>query len=503
MSALIVQAMHGLGDCIHQRAVIRQLMQRHTVYLHTVWPNIYRDLAADGLILLPQETKLRTQAKNAKRLAREYSTHLPPPGSPVHKAVYHVDEIRRSTLMSAMLRQAACDPAKADFRMPVSAESDRKLTKLLRPLNKGNRPILVYRPLVQRGEWVGSSTRNPDRAAYHALFSEIASEFFVVSIADLEAGKEHIVSQPIAADVEWHAGELDVDMIAALMARASLVFTSPGFSLVMALSVGTPVISVFGGFECAQRWIDSALYGPFLGINPRKPCNCLLAECGRACAKDINIAAAVPQVRRFAAMALRKRPDGPRPEVEIPVKTGPMPDRFMGPGEIETITKLIGGVSPRVVIEFGVNAGRTAKALLNAIPTIQKYVGIDVPPGFVTALPAQRKEVEQDPGHLVASDKRFELLLLPHGSRDLAPGDLPACDAVFIDGDHSKVGVLHDTQLAKAALRPGGIIVWHDDHDQQGDVQVRAALDEMHAFGEATATHVAGTWIAFERKGDR
>lgn len=498
MSPLIIQAMHGLGDCIHQRAVIRQLMERHTVYLHTVWANIYRDMARDGLILLPQDTKLRTQGKNAKRLAREYSTHLPPPGAPVLQSVYHVDEIRRSTLMSAMLRQAACDPAKADFRLPVLPEAEREVAKLLKPLNRANRPIMVYRPLVQRGEWQGGPTRNPDHGAYRTLFDAIATEFFVVSIADLEAGQEHIVGHSVTADVEWHAGELDPDMLAALMARAALVYTSPGFALVMALSVGTPAIAVFGGFECAQRWIDSALYGPFLGINPRKPCNCFREICG-GCSKDINLAAALPQVERFAAMACRKRPTEPRPEIAVSVKPGPTPDRFMRPGEIETILALIGSVSPRVVVEFGVNAGRTARALLKAVPSIQKYIGIDVPPGFLTALPSQRGEVEQMPGYLVAGDPRFELLLLPHGSRDLAPGDLPACDAVFIDGDHSRVGVLHDTQVAKASLRPGGIIVWHDDNDAPV-VEVRAALDEMHAYGEATATHVAGTWLAFERK---
>jgi hypothetical protein len=80
----------------------------------------------------------------------------------------------------------------------------------------------------------------------------------------------------------------------------------------------------------------------------------------------------------------------------------------------------------------------------------------------------------------------------------LAVGDLPACDAVFIDGDHSRAGVLHDTALAKAAVRPGGVIIWHDDHDL-GTVDVRLVLDEMHAYGETTAVHVVGTWLAFER----
>ncbi len=83
------------------------------------------------------------------------------------------------------------------------------------------------------------------------------------------------------------------------------------------------------------------------------------------------------------------------------------------------------------------------------------------------------------------------------GTLDLTAEDLPACDVVFIDGDHSVSAVLHDYALAKAIVRPGGIIVFHDDNGLPV-VDVSLVLDSLCAGG-ADIQHVAGTWLAFER----
>lgn len=494
MTPLLVNGMMGLGDCIHQRAVIRQLMERNEVWLQTPWPSLYADLAGEGLILLPAQTTLRTQAKNIARQAALFADRRPTAGMRVIDTLYR--DLRHTSFLGAMLKKCGCDLASADFRLPVDPEAERTVRRMVRAWH-ATKPLLVYRPLVERGEWGACAARNPDHAAYARLFNEIAPDFFTVSIADLDGEHEYMVGERVKADVECHLGEFDVETLAALMANAALVYCSPGFALIMAQAVGTPVIAVFGGHENARHYIDTVLYAPFLGINPMVPCSCFSEE--HACQKAINLARALPEVRRFAAMARRDRPTGPRPQVRLSARIGqlPQPDGFMGLGEIETIIELVGSVRPKRVIEFGVNAGRTARAILTTVPGIERYIGIDVPPGFSTALAVQRGEVDAAPGHLVAGDARLQLMILPHGSHDLAVGDLPACDAAFIDGDHSRAGVLHDTALAKAAVRPGGIVIWHDDHDL-GTVDVRAVLDEMHAYGEATAVHVEGTWLAFE-----
>lgn len=171
--------------------------------------------------------------------------------------------------------------------------------------------------------------------------------------------------------------------------------------------------------------------------------------------------------------------------------------RFMNPGELEVLVALVRSVSPRAVIEFGCNEGRTAAALLREIPSIARYQGIDVLPGYVTAKPVQRREIAERPAWMVIDDPRFDLILRRRGSLDLTVGDLWPCDACFIDGDHGREAVLHDTSLARRLVRPGGIIVWHDYHDL-GTVDVREVLDERAANG-APLTHVEDTWFVFER----
>ena len=169
----------------------------------------------------------------------------------------------------------------------------------------------------------------------------------------------------------------------------------------------------------------------------------------------------------------------------------------MNPGELEALIALLRSVEPRGVIEFGVNVGRTAKAILANVPGIEAYQGIDVTPDYVPSKKVQRNEVPADPGEMVRDDPRFELIVKPRGSLDLGAADLKPCDAAFIDGDHGRDAVLHDTALAKALVRPGGIIVWHDYHDL-GTVDVRPVLHELRLAG-ADIRHVEVTWLAFQR----
>lgn len=172
--------------------------------------------------------------------------------------------------------------------------------------------------------------------------------------------------------------------------------------------------------------------------------------------------------------------------------------RFLNPGEIDVLLALVRTVAPRVMIEIGVNEGRTAKEMLQWVPSLEQYVGIDVPPGYVTAKEVQRQEVPDKAGYLASYDQRFELIVRPRGSLDLGPGDLPRCDVVFIDGDHGREALLHDTALARYLVRPGGLIIWHDYHEL-GTVDVKAVLDEFYELG-ADLWHVEGTWIVYERR---
>lgn len=177
--------------------------------------------------------------------------------------------------------------------------------------------------------------------------------------------------------------------------------------------------------------------------------------------------------------------------------TAGLPSRYFGPGELDALLHLYESAAPRVVIEFGVNTGRNAVAALRNIPSIERYIGIDVEPGYQTHMPVQRREVPAHPGELAQHDPRFHLIVKPRGTFDLSATDLPLADAIFIDADHSRVAVEHDTRLAHAVLRPPGIIIWHDDNGLPV-VEVTQTLNDMFDAG-AAIQHVADTWLSFER----
>lgn len=189
-----------------------------------------------------------------------------------------------------------------------------------------------------------------------------------------------------------------------------------------------------------------------------------------------------------------------RPSVSLSPReydTAGLPTRFFNPGELEALLHLFESVNARTIIEFGCHEGRNAAAALRNIKTLERYVGVDVPPSYVTKMAVQRKEIPAQPGRLAAHDPRFELILRPRGTFDLTGDDLPAADAVFIDADHSREGVENDTRLALLAVRTGGLIIWHDDNCLPV-VEVTQTLNDYCAAG-AEITHVAGTWLAFER----
>jgi predicted O-methyltransferase YrrM len=165
--------------------------------------------------------------------------------------------------------------------------------------------------------------------------------------------------------------------------------------------------------------------------------------------------------------------------------------------ETALLAALVRSVSPKVMIEFGCNEGRTAARMLENVPTLEKYIGIDVPPDFETTLACQRTEVPKDAGFWASGDPRFFLLL--QRSRDLRDGDLEDVDAVFIDGDHSEAAVLHESRLAFRLLRRPGIIVWHDY--QNPAVEVTTALNWLAIEGWPIS-YVENSWIAFMRVED-
>jgi hypothetical protein len=297
--------MHGMGDCIHQRAVLRALMPDHSIWLETSWPCIYDDFVSPDFRLLRRPVALRTQLKNAQRETHKF--HNGPGPAPHHKIpMIHMTYGRNTiapggTILQAMFNKAGIGGRyTADFGLHIEPHWHMKLNEII-GITKPDKPVLVYRPLVARPEWRGSMVRNANVDDYAAVFASIRDSFFVISVADLEPNREWIVGPILKPDLKLHAGELPFEALAALFFRADCVFTSSGFGAVLAPAVGTPCISIQGGFEPASWHADGAKLAPWLGIDPIKPCVCATSACTNPCDKKLDVPATIERVRAFVS----------------------------------------------------------------------------------------------------------------------------------------------------------------------------------------------------------
>ena len=170
--------------------------------------------------------------------------------------------------------------------------------------------------------------------------------------------------------------------------------------------------------------------------------------------------------------------------------------RFTSPFEVESIITLLTDIRAQRVMEIGCNEGRTSKVILENVPSITEYFGVDVFQGYRFACSVQEGETSDRPGKYAVGDPRFNLIVSERGSFDLDPVDFGGLlDAIFIDGDHSDLAVEHDSLLAFQVVRSGGLVIWHDYHDL-GKVGVKRVL-EAHAKTGCDIKHVEGTWLAY------
>jgi hypothetical protein len=307
--AVALDSMWGIGDNLHHRAVIRELMKEHEVWLTTCHYCLFHDLIDKGLHVIFKSTRLRAQART---IERERGLFVPvpaiPDGARYIKLFYHKGTIDiYGSILEAQAGICGIDHKKPlDFSLPVPPSWHEKLGKET-TIDTGGKPLMVYRPIVLRREW-NSANRNPHPDGYTQLFNAAREGFFVLSLADLAPNEEWIVGPEAPADMKLHRGELSFEAMAALFERAQLVFCNAGFAPVLAQAVGTPSICVYGGRESygtTQRAGEHL--APTLGIDPIKPCDCHTErhDCG---SKQIDMPLALDRVRVFAE--IYRRPGG-------------------------------------------------------------------------------------------------------------------------------------------------------------------------------------------------
>lgn len=303
---LCIRGMEGLGDSFHHRAIIRQLLARgESILLETSWPSVFHDLVGAQLQLVFPGLRHRTQIKNALRERHLYSGAAFPQSAKVYTMHFRPRQgWRFRSVLGEMWRSFdgfGLDLDAADFRLSVPKDWAPELRARLAEAEK---PLLFYRPLVDRSNWRVSRARNPDGNAYAALYQEIRDGFCVVSVADLKRGEEWIVGTKADADIEFHAGELGVRELCVLASMSAFVFASPGFAVPLAQAIGTPTIAVFGNFENSRSFCEGAKFTPYCAIDTVSKCQHFQPYCN--CSKRIDLPAGIAKLRHFVEQHSRQ-----------------------------------------------------------------------------------------------------------------------------------------------------------------------------------------------------
>jgi len=270
---VVVRGMRGLGDCIYQRAFIRRLDA--DVYLDTPWPELFADLR--NVQCVKPETRLRTQRKNARSSAYQWAAE--PRDAPVLCVGYGHRELRVGSIPSAMARQfGVSDPV---FDLPDFGPS---------PI-RSRKPVAIVRPVTARKEWLNTA-RNPKPEYVAKAAAELRERgYYVVSLADLEAGEEWIVGNPPPADLVWHRGELNVAQMLAAVQQAAVVVGGVGWIVPACISAKVPLYCILGGnlgHNAPEKITDSRMMGlSRVGWAwPDRPCRC--TDMQHDCKKEIS-----------------------------------------------------------------------------------------------------------------------------------------------------------------------------------------------------------------------
>lgn len=271
---MFIRGMLGLGDGIYQRAFIKNFPGAH---LETPWPELYADL---NVKCVRPTTQLRTQAKN---IERQKAWNRPASYLRQIRVAYNRDPI-----IAGMRRCFRVDPK--EFDLPDFGPS---------PVD-GN--YVLVRPATVRAEW-RADTRNPLPEYIASAAAEMRRRGFkVVSVADLEEGREWAVGDLPPADVRFHKGELNVSQLLALVQGARAVIGGIGWILPASIAAKVPAWIICGGqggFNSPEHITDPCMDLSRIAFAvPDNFCRCTLKE--HNCDKRIH-----DHDARFAAWADR------------------------------------------------------------------------------------------------------------------------------------------------------------------------------------------------------
>jgi len=166
---------------------------------------------------------------------------------------------------------------------------------------------IIVRPCTVRAEWPASS-RNCDPAYLCQAVDALKDEFHIISIADLEDGKEWIDGDEPFAHEKYHAGELSLADILALLESSAGAIGSVGWLLPASMAYNLPMLCIFGGWgasNCPERLFDPRIDDKMI-VKAMPENFCMCSRHDHKCDKKItNFEKHIDEFRKIARAGYR------------------------------------------------------------------------------------------------------------------------------------------------------------------------------------------------------
>lgn len=154
--------------------------------------------------------------------------------------------------------------------------------------SKYEKPYVVVRPVTARSEWLAAA-RNP-LSKYVTQTAEAArkADYIVVSVADLQIGREWADELP-PADIEFNHGELDTIQLLNLTQNAAALIGGIGWIVPAAMAQNKKALVICGGqggYNHPDRITDKSQPHSITFAMPDNFCMCKQRE--HSCDKTIS-----------------------------------------------------------------------------------------------------------------------------------------------------------------------------------------------------------------------
>ncbi len=233
-----IDSMKGLGDNIFQRHVVKALVNSgNRIWISTPWPELYKDL---NISFVRRETALRTQKKNLDRVSSEVWVDTYPEDCLRISLAYGIRELKNGSIIKAM-------ESKAGFKLSTTDFSLSGYGGLPESIRSGSKPVAVVRPVTVRSEWRNTARSPLPEYVGYCSYELKKAGYWVVSIADLEDGKEWMIGDDPYCDQKFHHGELGINELIGLIEGASLVVGGVGWIVPACIATKTPLFCILGG----------------------------------------------------------------------------------------------------------------------------------------------------------------------------------------------------------------------------------------------------------------